>query len=222
LYGEVTARVGLSAADAKIVVNQGYHRFLTAHSWSFCCPASTLIVTAASTTTDLADDFADLIEWFAYPSATGRKFRQKVSSRWILDRLAGGSATGYPTEFAIEAKAFTITTGQRWVARWYPTPSADVTLTYRYRIIPAEMSDDAHYPIGGPMHNMTLLYAAMAGYEEREAKVIGPNHDMYQRELAKSIQFDKELTVGTFIGLDEGGEARSQTIATEVGLLTDA
>lgn len=220
LYDEVVRRSGDSEANAKLDLLLGYRGYLRVYPWSFMCPVTTIDVTAADTTTDLPDDFMEFVEYPSYAASSGKgPIVEMVTSKEILDLFASGAATGSPTKFALEPLAFVSLTGQRWTCRWYPTPTADVTLTYCYRVGAEVMSADADYPLGGPAHNMTILYAGLKQWEIRVGHVSGVYHGLYDAELAKSIQFDQRFTAGKILGTLSTTTAK--VIHTEIGTVTE-
>ncbi len=217
-YTETARQSGASTTDAKLYVLLAYRDLLRVYPWSFTCLVTTLSVTAAAATTTLPDDFAELIELPSYAASSGkRRFVKKVPSREILDLFAQGALTGDPYKLALEASTFVPATGQRWALRWYPTPVADVTLTYCYRVIQPLLSGDDDYPAGGPMHNITLLEGALAHWEKGIGHVAGVHQQLYDKELAKSILFDQRLTAGVVLGtLETTADRRILTLVNDV------
>ncbi len=222
LSNEVVRQSKMLLADAKLNLNLAQRDILRSYPWSFTCPVKTLALVAAAATTALPDDFAELIEWPSYPAFTGsNRIVRKVTSKEILDRFARSSATSDPRIFALEPAAFTILTGQRWLLRWWPTPSTSRTLSYRYRIIAALMVADADYPIGGPMHNTTLIEGALAQWEKGVGHTVGVHQALFQQEFAKSVAFEQRLSAGESLGVLSGGRFRHRHREFELGALTE-
>jgi hypothetical protein len=207
LYGRLVSYRSISAADAKIYVNDGYLRFLTDYDWSFLSPSATIATVASTATSALPDNFVKIVEDFAYAAGAGYRFLQRRDSKWIHDNNASASLSSYPAFYAIEPTTFTASTGQRFQVRWFPTPQSIFTFTYRYRLTPAAMTSDSEYPMGGPMHNLTILYAALAHCESLKGTGPGTYEQLYQQYLARSMQRDAALMAGTVIG-------RSKTLTT--------
>lgn len=225
LYTEVARRTSASVVDAQLDLQLGVKDFLRSYPWSFTCPVSTLTLAAASDTTDLPDDFAELVEWPSYPaSSVARRIVKKVTSKAILDRFARSSASGDPSEFALEAKAFVKATGQRWMLRWWRTPDTNRTLSYCYRVIHVDMTNDTDYPVGGPEHNLAILAAGMAQWELRTGHVAGALNALYRGEggeLAKSIIFDQRIRTGVSFGRLVGSRRHHRHREYELGTLTE-
>lgn len=220
LFTEVARISGDPVEDAKLDLRFGYGSFLRSWPWSFTCPVLTLSVTATSATTTMPENFAELIEWPSYAASSGKgPIIEMVTTKEILDLFAGGATTGDPYKFALEASTFVAATGQRWAVRWYPTPSADLTLTYTYRVIQPKMSGDTDYPVGGPMHNDAILWAGLKHWEIRNGHTTGVYHDFCREELAKSIRFDQSLTAGRNLG--SISTPRYRVVRTQIGTTTE-
>ncbi len=196
-YDTLKTRVGYFSNDtgaSATAVQWGYQKFLAAHEWTFLTKTASLTVVAEDVTTALPDDFGGLVDGF-YDATNQRVITDKVSSDELLRRSALYGYEDYPRWFAIEPSAFTATTGQRWVVRWNPSWSAGATLSYRYKAIPNQLAD-GHYPMGGPLHSLTILYAALAAWEELY-QTPAKFSQLYEIELQKSIRLDNSFRAGT-------------------------
>ena len=144
----------------------------------------------------LPDDFQEIEEPFSYAASSGYRFLNERTTKQILDMRADSDQSGYPDYYAIEPKAFVAATGQRWQVRVYPTPSNDVTLTYRYKVIAADMTSDGEYPRGGGYHALTIGYMALADEELTQGRVAGPYQVIAKDMLDEDIRLEKERLSG--------------------------
>ena len=205
LYTEVEARSSLSSADAKVCVDLAYMEFIRSYDWSFLRPVSSLSVEEDDETTALPANYGGIIGKFYYESGAGYRFLTEVTPEWIGERLAaGGDVTDIPRYYAIEPTEFTASTGQRYQVRWYPFAGEDLTLGYRYKIIPNKMVNAGDYPLGGAEHAYTILCLAMREADRRGTSqtgtIAGENERMANEALAKSILIDQQRSSGVTLG----------------------
>ena len=110
--------------------------------------------------------------------------------------MRSDSDTGAPKYIAVRTKTFSPTTGQRFEAIVYPTPSSAVNskvLTFQYVTLPDTLTNTNIYPMGGARHSETILSAVMAAAESRnDDDPAGPYMARFQQMLQSSIRQDKQ------------------------------
>ncbi len=141
----------------------------------------------------LPSDFGQLIDGFSFDTSNPYPPILSASPQTIRDKwsLTTGT-TGWPLNYAIQPVTYVTTVGQLWDLILYPIPDQDYTLSYRYRVNPAELSADADYPIGGAKHAIAIQQAALAVAEATRGDVSGPQRQKYERLLARSIERDND------------------------------
>lgn len=98
--------------------------------------------------------------------------------------------SGTPQYAAVRPLASDGTGRQGYEIVFYPTPDADMTLEYRYSVVPEPMSDDRPYPLGGRQYAEVLLQSCLALAEERVNGAAGVATGRYLERLAAAIQLD--------------------------------
>jgi len=127
----------------KAIVESGYRQYLfpvipaekTPHKWSWLSPTATLALAADDYDYDLPEDFGGLVGTFTYAADVRERPIQIVGEGKIRELRAASDEDGDPWFVAVRPKAFTIATGQRWEAIFYPTPDQVRTMTYRYDVL---------------------------------------------------------------------------------------
>lgn len=109
-------------------------------------------------------------------------------------------ATDRPRYVAYRPKTFAPEVGQRWEALFYPTPNAAYTLEYRYKAVPAALSESNQVPLGGPEHAGTIVEACLAQAEQRTTGAQGVHSAMFMQHLAASIDLDRAVIPAPFLG----------------------
>lgn len=184
-------------------IQSGYRRFLhppsfgenePPHEWSFLCPAATLAITDGDYDIDLPDDFGWIVGTFHYaPDVTARGI-EMVGAGKVMELRQGTTVTNDPYYAGIRPKTLSTTTGSRWEAVFFPEPSNDRTLHYRYRVLEAKLGTDTgerEYPLGGPEHSETVLECCLAVAEQREDDVAGLHTALADRMVKDSIRRDR-------------------------------
>ena len=138
-----------------------------------------------------ADFGAMLSDRMVYPANTGQPSIREATPEWIRARRAAGQATGYARYYAIEPAALTAV-GQRWNLLVWPTPGTLKAVHYRYKVLVDSMTDDAEYPIGGPLHAPAVQAWALRQAEMEKTHSRGPMHEAAMEALAASIRIDKD------------------------------
>jgi hypothetical protein len=113
---------------------------------------------------------------------------------------------GTPRYVAVRPKASEGSGVQRWEALFYPTPDEDLTLEYRYSVIPAPLSESHPYPLGGRQYAELLLQSCLAVAEERSGKTEGVAAARFLGRLAAAIQQDVQSLQPTEDGIWPLGE----------------
>ena len=205
LYTDVGERAygtaGLDAAqkvDAKPWVNRGYLMFVGAYDWEFLEPRATLSVSASATESTLPGDFAHLTEGFTFADDTGQGPLTEIQHAEIRAKRSNATlSVTYPQFFSIQPVAQASMAAQSWEVSWYGTPSGALTMHYRYRRNPDEMTADDDSPLGGPDHYMTIRQAAYMIAEQEMGQTNGVELDKYEKIfLPRSIQRDNANKVG--------------------------
>jgi hypothetical protein len=179
-------------AKAEALVGCG--KFFSAREWSFLQPASTLAVAASATATDLPANYRSNSYNFHFDT-TMYNLRRIGIGELLAMRTAGASTTGPVAYYAIRPKTFVAATGQRFEVLFYPIPSEALTLACQFTLNPSAPSNDSDYLPGGPLHDQSILYAALAYCESIAGKSQGPMALQYAQELKNSIARDAEVDI---------------------------
>jgi len=89
-------------------------------------------------------------------------------------------------------KTLVAATGQRYEAQFYPTPNAAYTLHYKYKVIPDMLSNDAHFPHGGPAVGELILQACLSVAEQRHNDEVRIHTNEFNKRLTAAISDDAE------------------------------
>lgn len=198
---------------AKQYINDGYMRFLSDHEWSFL----TRIVDADITKTgegvvSLADDFDSLLGNPVLKTGDSNSFGRLLAERpyaWIASqRQVTAEATGQPAYYALAPAAFVQATGQRWQMHTYPLPDADYTAALRYRYRPTLMAEDTDHPVGGSVHCLSILQAALMLSEQNKGRSGHLSELYYTTHLPLSIKRDRAMAANIL-----GSTPRATSIA---------
>jgi hypothetical protein len=187
------------SADQVEIINEGLRYFYAANDWSFMYITTTLAVTEGDAVTDLPDDFSQLTDAFSYEPDEYRGSPVQVESHEIRELRAANDYTNYPTRFAIAMDDFDPTVGSRWQVMWYPRPSEDHVMQYRYRATP-NIPTTGQVMRGDPRFSIAQMYCvyAAAGSYEKDANTYYA--EMRDKALATAIEQDKARFTGTIIG----------------------
>lgn len=166
--------------------------------WSFLTRILSLSISSGTSTYDLPDDFAGIIdERLAFTSSKPWAL-ELVPMEHVLEKIQDG--TGMPTGItqpliaAIQPKSFTSSTGQRQQIIMWPTPTSSLTVTGRYCRIPDQIADDdSYYPMGGGHYSQTLLESCLAAAEAEMNDEEGVHAKKFAERLAASIELDRML-----------------------------
>jgi hypothetical protein len=201
--GTEAAQLPVDAHDLDLVgrlVNDGYARFLNDNEkgWRFLTVPLTITFGTGTVAADnsryyLPDDSEGIIRGpFIYPS-TGPFIRiDEVTETRIRELQSVGTATtGDPSVYAIRAINTTASaTGQRWEAIFWPTPVGTQAVTAIYKRFPLALSGASDVSVAGPIHDRSVLAAALAAAELQREDKIGPREAAYQQALTASRKLD--------------------------------
>ena len=153
--------------------------------------AGTSFTITSDGTYTLPDNFYGLVDDFRYDKNQDGQIVYPATPQFVRTQRAGaGSGTGHPVYAAIQPVAYTTTIGQRWEVLTYPISGGDYTMYYRHRVVPAAMTAEAEYPIGGAMHAMTLLECCLAVAETRKQDGEHYHQDLANLYMSASIDID--------------------------------
>ena len=133
---------------------------------------------------------------FTYANAESKLQTITLTSDVNIRRLRQTSiSTGTPYLAAILPKTTDGTEGQRWEVMFHNPPSDDLTLHYRYYILPdALVLTSLEYPYGSAAHSETILESCLAIAESRELNGGDGSHQArFGGLLQSSIDHDRGL-----------------------------
>ena len=131
-------------AKAKRRVNDGYRNFL-ALDWIFLSKTTTLDVIADTYSYALPDDFAIMRVPFKLSSDLSWRNPVEIPIGQFLQLRSFSTRSGTPSVFTFDT-AYTVSTGVRYTAKFYPTPNASLTYNYVYKLLTSELSADDDIP----------------------------------------------------------------------------
>ncbi len=202
---ETAADVGRILSTAQKAFYEPYYRPvpqapLKVHVWSFLRARAAVTLGSGTQTYALPDDFAGFLDDRLSFSTTKTWSLKLTSMDDVLEHIQDfgtsmPSGITQPLLAAVESTSSTLgTTGQRWQIVLWPTPASTLTVTGQYRLNPAALATDAHYPLGGEAHSQTLLESCLAAAEEFQNDATSTVHrDRFQELLNASILLDQRL-----------------------------
>lgn len=155
------------------------------HAWSFLRPVSTLDVKAGVSTYTLPEDFSGMLSGATFAGGSA-----DVVPEEQIRSLAARSGT--PIYCAVRPRPITdgsIETAYEILL--YPTPSADLTASFRYTRNPPEISADNPYPLGGPKLSELILESCLAAAEKTLEDTEGIHAKRFMECLVAAISQDK-------------------------------
>lgn len=105
--------------------------------------------------------------------------------------------TGTPQYAAVRPIASDGSARQGYEIVFYPTPDADLTIDYRYSVVPDTMSVDRPYPLGGAQYAELLLQSCLSVSEQRTKGEAGVETGRFIERLAAAIQLDVQALAAT-------------------------
>ena len=206
-------------------VQRGYHRFLypsaapgdrKAHTWSFLRPAATFNTVASTEDYDAPDAFGGLVDTITIASSGNLYLPLDRTGEARIRALRSGTTTeGRPRVYAVRAKAPTYTAQQKWEILLWPKPDAVYTLQYPYILIPDALSAAKPYPLGGVIHNQTVLESCLGFAEQWKDDAPGVHEAAFMERLRASVDHDRQNTVPATLGLDRGSDESSTWVRSE-------
>jgi hypothetical protein len=195
-YSGGAAAIPTNAHDldlCKRLINDGYRRALADNDegWEALRPIFTITFVVGQQGYDMPDGFnGTLITPFTYPT-TGPRIRIDVCDESVIRLLqAGNASSGDPRLVALQPKTVGVaTTGPRWQAIFWPTPSSIVTVTARCQIVPDKLVNNADQHVLGFSYDQLILEAALAEAERNRNDSAGIHEGAYQQrlEVAKKL-----------------------------------
>ena len=175
----------------------------SAHQWSFLKPVATVDTEADEDEYALPSDFGAIDGTLTFDPDEGYRDIELVSENKIRAlNQAMSSATGIPRYAAVRPESSDGSALQTFTLILYPTPDGEYTLTYRYRVMPAPLSNSNPYPYGGELHSDTLRLACLSAAEFRKTGMHGPAHAAYLEQVATSIRQDLVATGPDVLGIN--------------------
>ena len=161
----------------------------------------------------LPDNFGWIVDDFAYSRDETAVIIQPLSIQNIKRMESGNDSTGLPLYYAVYPRAFVPATGQRYDVRFWPEPSGEYTLRYRYHVNPTKMTSDAEYPLGSALHAQCILQAAKYIADTNKHRNSTASKGMYDELMITSIQADSQ-TASKTIGYN--GNWRANVMPYEI------
>jgi len=134
---------------------------------------------------------------YAGPAGTPRMEIKEIADEEIRILNAGQTTTGGDPVLVAFRPLVQDTPDEapRWEAVFWPSPSANRTVVFKYQRVPAALSLGTDRPIVGVKHDRTLLAACkMEAEEQRFDKFGGAWAQAYNKQLENSKRLDREAT----------------------------
>ena len=126
---------------------------------------------------------------------------RKTSESNIRRMRQSGITTGIPQLYAERIREGDGATDHRIEVLLWPIPDKDYTVSAKFNIHPPLLSTAFPYPLGGPLHNDTVLRAIMAQAEsDRDDIEDGPKESRYVKALTASLFADARQGAPEFVG----------------------
>lgn len=201
--GSGTSWNTLSATDYWLVVNGTRYEVSSAINDTSITISDTSFTAAAGTTYSLSrykytlpEDFGGFIGPLTYAPSQSTYYRPvELISDDMMRMLYMSDVLDNATEIvkaAVVPKSFTATLGQKWELHHWPASTKTVHLTGRYRVVADDLDAVNKYPMGGPQHANTVLYAVLSEAETRLWDNTSSAYTQrYQESLQASIGYDR-------------------------------
>lgn len=179
------------------------------HVWSFLQPVGTLNTVADQEDYDLPITVGSVIGRMTY-NASDQYYPIDIVPEGKIRELRSSSQvdTGVPQYAAIRSKSDDATGENIYELMLWPTPDAVFALEYKYNYRPAKITSTNLYTMAGPEHGETILEACLS-IVEADPKVGnspgGPHDQAFMRQLAASIQRDKNAHTADYFGFNTDG-----------------
>jgi hypothetical protein len=116
---------------------------------------------------------------------------QETSESYIREKRAMNRTTGTPVEVAFRPiNTDATSTGKRWEAIFWPSPSQALSVSAQYRRFPAALSANSDVSVAGFHHDRTVLAAALAAAELYRNDKVGVQEATYQSRFTSSKKLD--------------------------------
>jgi hypothetical protein len=206
-------------------VNDGYRLFINSHPkgrWNFLTPTITIEFVAGQAVYDLPAGFfgSVLVPW-TYDASGPRRVIGEVPEPTVRAWIAGGDTSGDPAYVAYRPKnATNASTGPRWEAVFWPTPTGAYTVTTRARLYPEKLTELGDRHIAGFQHDETIIAAALAEAERQRNDAVGIHAQNYQAALARSVTLDREAAPKRIGDYGDRSDDRSRGVRPYTGVDT--
>lgn len=154
------------------------------HQWSFLAPLAKLALASGESEYRLPEDFSGVV---GDMTIAGCRVTLVPDVRL---RQMSKSETGAPKYAATRPLASDGTGRQGYEIAFYPTPDADMDLSFRYSVVPETLSIDRPYPLGGRQYAELLLQSCLSVAEQRTKGEAGVATGRYIERLAAAVQLD--------------------------------
>lgn len=177
------------------------------YEWSFLRKTGSIAMNTNTSSYDLPDDFATILEKStSWPSGTKQRQLKKIPEQDIRQLQAMDPQNGWPKYYGIRLKTPDFVDGHRWEMLVYPTPQADqnnTSLSFSYVFVPDTIGNTNIYPVGGARYSELMLSSYLAAAEfKQDDDPEGPFNSKFKTELAAAIRADKQFKQN-----ERGGEA---------------
>lgn len=199
------------AQRVKLAVETGLRKFYApmilpgerwSHEWSFLTPRSQIETVSGEYRYDLPADFAmfDGPLTYAPGSSTLYPSLQQVSEHQVMHRLQQGEATCRPEVYAVRPKALDAAIGTQYEILLWPIADDEYQISYRYKLNPAGLGEEANLPFGGQVHAQTIIEACLAAAEEQKGVGNGLHAKKFEECLRASVSHDRQVSSPATLG----------------------
>lgn len=163
------------------------------HRWTFLTPSAWLETTADKKWYRLPSDFGHIDEQVGLTYSDdhpGYGPIRVVNEAFLMRNESALTTSAYPMFAAVRQIDSEGKAPQRFEVGFFPIPSADYRLRYRYHAMPQMLTDDEPYPLGGNIHGQLFLAASEAAAEMYENDGRGPYYQKFIETLRTHVQLD--------------------------------
>ncbi|MCA9366689.1 hypothetical protein KC887_00285 [Candidatus Kaiserbacteria bacterium] len=172
------------------------------HTFSFLRVEGTISGLEGDAQYPLPDDCGQVTsDWSIFVS--GSKYPLAIVSPGHLSAISR-QGQGMPRYVCVRGLEFDPEVGQRFEVVLDIKPDQDITLVYRYNVVPQKLNPTNSYPYGGGLHGQTILSAVLSQCERYLECESRDAQAEFERRLISSLQLDLEAK-----------EYQSLTFATE-------
>lgn len=169
------------------------------HSWSFLQLLTEITTAAGQTEYDLPADFGNFIgePTTARTDSNRLAIAQESHLRQLISAEGRTDNPQYVAKKIISGEG---TAKSRCSLLVYPVPTAAEVITLQYSVVPARLSDDHPWPLGGVEHAQTILACCLAVMEERS----GGGGQVYKAKMMETIASSVILDIESASSTTEG------------------